>query len=103
MTLELKPKEQNSLTDFLSKTKFEGIEKGIAQVSGPNTYKFNPKKESKTNEMLDRHQTKIEDIVREVSNQNHGDLKHLRVGAAEKSARTTVKNQANLGLKKIKF
>jgi hypothetical protein len=41
--------------------------------------------------------------LRAISNQNHGDLKHIRVGAVEKSAKPSpAKNQLNLGLKKIK-
>lgn len=38
-----------------------------------------------------------------MSNQDYGDLKHLRVGAADKSSKPTQKNQSNLGLKKIRF
>lgn len=60
LCLELKPKEQNTLTDFLAKTPYAGIDKLMTTVSGPITYRLNPKKESKGNEILDRHQTKLE-------------------------------------------
>lgn len=59
MCLELKPKDQSTLTDFLNKTLFEGIEKNLAKLSGPNVYRLNSKKETKGNEILDRHQSKI--------------------------------------------
>jgi hypothetical protein len=38
-----------------------------------------------------------------ISNQDYSDLKQLRVGAIEKSSKPAQKNQATLGLKKIKF
>ncbi len=44
----------------------------------------------------------LEEIVREVANQGHGDLKLLRVGAADKYSKPSTKNTPSLGLKKIK-
>ena len=44
----------------------------------------------------------VEDIVREISNGSHGDLKLLRVGAADKTSRPVAKNQGAMGLKKIR-
>jgi hypothetical protein len=41
--------------------------------------------------------------MRGISNQDYSDLKQLRVGAIEKSSKPAQKNQATLGLKKIKF
>ena len=40
--------------------------------------------------------------MRDISNNSHGDLKLLRVGAADKTSRSVVKNQGGHGLKKIK-
>jgi hypothetical protein len=102
MCLELKEKDQTLLTKFLSKTRFEGIEKNISKLAGPNAYRLNPKKEHRGNEILDKHQTKIEEIVRDISNQNHGDLKLLRVGAVDKYSKSATKNAPSLGLKKIR-
>lgn len=44
----------------------------------------------------------IEEIVRDISNQGHGDLKLLRVGAADKFSKSVTKNAPSLGLKKIR-
>jgi hypothetical protein len=44
----------------------------------------------------------VEEIVREISNQGHGDLKLLRVGAADKFSKSVTKNAPILGLKKIR-
>jgi hypothetical protein len=40
--------------------------------------------------------------MQDIANQRHGDLKLLRVGAADKASRSAVKNQPVSRLKKIK-
>lgn len=64
MCLELKARDQEILTDFLTKTMYRGIEKNITKLVGLNTYRLNPKKEQKGNEILDRHMPMLENIVR---------------------------------------
>ena len=49
MCLELKPKDQSKLTSFIDKTLFEGIEKNLSRLSGPNVYRLSAKKDSKGN------------------------------------------------------
>lgn len=81
MCLELKPKQQSTLTDFLNKTPYKGIERNISILAGPQTYRLNPNKENKNNEILDRHLPKVEETMRGIMNQDYSDLKQLRVGA----------------------
>ena len=102
MCLEIKAKDQGMLTKFLKNTRYEGIEKNIEKLQGLSVCRLNQKKEQKGNEILDKHEPKLEDIVREISNQSHGDLKILRVGAADKTSKPMAKSHLGIGLKKIR-
>ena len=59
MCLELKSKEQGLLTEFLNKTPYKGIDKSISLLASPQTYRLNPNKDNKNNEILDRHLPKL--------------------------------------------
>lgn len=49
MCLELKEKDQNILTKYLQKTRFQGIELNLGKLAPPNVFRLNPKKERKGN------------------------------------------------------
>jgi hypothetical protein len=47
------------LTDFLNKTVYKGVDKNIKLLAGPQTYRLNPNKDNKNNEILDKHLPKV--------------------------------------------
>ena len=103
LCLELKPKAQLAIAQTLLKTPYKGIESVLPLLAGPQIYRLNPKKENKGNEVLDRHLPRIEETMRSLVSGDQGQLRHLRVGTAEKGAKLGQKSPgATLGLKKIR-
>lgn len=67
------------------------------KLVGPLLYRMGPKK---AGGVLDRHQTKIEEIVKKMQEGGQAELKFLRIGT-ESRGKNPVKAMATLGRKKI--
>ncbi len=102
MSLELKTKERTAIIEKLSELKnYAACQKALHFLVGNGLFKLNPKK-TKNNLILDRYATKVEEIVKEISEGGQANLKFFRIGRGNVNSKP-VKSTGlgNLGRKKI--
>lgn len=102
ISLELKTKERTSIIEKLSEIKnYTGCSNTLQFLVGNGLFKLNPKK-TKNNLILDRYATKVEEIVKDISEGGQANLKFFRIGRGNVNSKP-VKSTAlgNLGRKKI--
>jgi hypothetical protein len=102
ISLELKTKERTAIIEKLSDLKnYAACQNSLQYLIGNGLFKLNPKK-TKNNLILDRCVTKVEEIVKDISEGGQANLKFFRIGRGNVNSKP-VKNAGlgNLGRKKI--